>query len=156
MKNKQLTHKQLVSFPISRTSSQSRPSAIVPMETVSLGSLEERILAEWEQFTVQAQRINKIAEELETAIFELKAIASTINSLRRYRLPAGKQCQDICEYSAVSIPCVGKKEDGLFILATQRIDLFRAEKEAALLAQRLRQQTKKSASREYSRKLAVS
>lgn len=151
MKNSQLTHKQPVSFPISRTSSQSNPSAIV-----SLKPLEERILTEWEQFTVQAQRINQIAEELETAIFELKAIASTINSLRRYRLPAGKQCQDICEYSAVSIPCVGKKEDGLFILATQRIDLFRAEKEAALLAQRLRQQTKKSASREYSRKLAVS
>ncbi len=113
-------------------------------------------MTEWEQFSVQADRINQIAGELETAIFELKAMASRINSLRRYRLPPGKQCQDICEYSAVSIPCVGRKEDGLFMLATQRIDLFRAEKEAQRLAQRLRQQTKKPSTQEYRKKLAVS
>jgi hypothetical protein len=151
MKNSQLTHKQPLSLPFARTNPQPQTSTIVPLQ-----HQEERILTEWEQFTVQAERINQIAGELETAIFELKAMASRINSLRRYRLPPGKQCQDICEYSTVSIPCIGRKEDGLFMLATQRIDLFRAEKEAERLAQRLRQQTKKPSTQEYRKKLAVS
>jgi hypothetical protein len=129
--------------PVSFTVIQQEPRSNTTRALVSVQPLEERIWTEWEEFLAQAHRINQIAEELETAIFELKQKASIINSLRRFRLPAGKKCQDICEYSTLSIPCVGKKADGSFVLATQKIDLFRAEKEAELLAQKLRQQTKK-------------
>lgn len=151
MKNSQYSRKNPISFTVAEQQSASHSRAIV-----SLRPLEEKIFTEWEQFLAQAEKINQIAEELETAIFELKAKASTINSLRRYRLPSGKKCPDICEYSNVSIPYVGKKEDGSFVLATQKVDLFRAEKEAELLAQQLRQQTKKMTTQQSRKRLIAS
>ncbi|HLO88046.1 MAG TPA: hypothetical protein VK203_24005, partial [Nostocaceae cyanobacterium] len=62
-----------------------------------------------------------------------------------YLLPSGEQCQNICEYSTVSLPYVRQKKDGSLLLTKRTVDLFRAEKEAAQLAQQLRQQTKKLA-----------
>jgi hypothetical protein len=143
MKNLPSNSHNSLSFTIVPTQSQ----ALVRAKT-QLQPLEAKIIGESQDFVAQAQRINQIAKELEGAILELKSMASNINSQRRYILPGGKKCSDICEYNNFSLPWVGKKQDGSFVLATQKIDLFRAEKEAELLAQKLRQQTKKLTSQQ--------
>ncbi|MEH2280971.1 MAG: hypothetical protein V7K90_06450 [Nostoc sp.] len=91
----------------------------------------------------QVERINQMAEELEAAIFELKAIANTLNTQKSYPVLNQEPYKNICQYFTVSVPLVKRKPDDSFILTTRRVDLFRAEREATLLAQQLRQQSKK-------------
>lgn len=142
MNNSLITHQQPVSFTISRLQSPPLTTAITPLQPT-----EQKIIAEWEQLLTQAQRVNQMAKELETAILELKETASAINSHRRYLLFGGQQCPDICQYNSISLPWVRQKKDGSLLLTKRSIDLFRAEKEAAQLAHQLRQQTKKASQR---------
>ncbi|MFN6487719.1 MULTISPECIES: hypothetical protein [unclassified Nostoc] len=113
-------------------------TAIVPLQPQ-----EKKIISERERFITQVERINQMAEELEAAILELKAIANKMNTQKRYPLLIKEICKNICQYFAVSIPWVKQKSNDSFILTTRRVDLFRAEREATQLAQQLRQQTKK-------------
>ncbi|MEH2170155.1 MAG: hypothetical protein V7K41_26595 [Nostoc sp.] len=122
-------------------------TAIVPLQPQ-----EEKIISERERFIRQVERINQMAEELEAAILELKAIANKLNTQKRYPLLIKEICKNICQYFAVSIPWVKRKSDESFILTTRKVDLFRAEREAALLAQQLRQQTKKRLASQRHRK----
>jgi hypothetical protein len=107
-------------------------TAIVPLQLQ-----QEKIISDQERLVAQVERINRMAGELEAAILELKAIANTLNSQKCYPLIKPKPC------IALSVPWVKQKSDQSFILTTRRVDLFRAEREAAQLAQQLRQQTKK-------------
>ncbi|WP_157162533.1 hypothetical protein [Cylindrospermum stagnale] len=150
MKKNQDSYNSPISFPVLR--SVRLPTAhktarshrtTVKIAITPLQPQEEKIICEWERLAAQAQRINQIARELEAAILELRAMASTFNSQRRYSLPLEKTYKKICHYFTVSVPWVKQKPDKSFILTTRKVDLFRAEKEAALLAQQLRQQTKK-------------
>lgn len=134
-------YKKPISFPVLPSHSTTVKTAISPLQPQ-----EESIIGDWERLVAQAQRINQIARELEVAILELKAMASTLSSQRRYLLPLGETYKNICQYFTVSLPWVRQKPDKSFMLTTRKIDLFRAEKEAALLAQQLRQQTQKSIS----------
>ncbi|MCL6749613.1 hypothetical protein KBT16_00900 [Nostoc sp. CCCryo 231-06] len=93
-----------------------------------------------------------MAQELEAAILELKAIANTLNTQKRYPFLIKELCKNICQYFAVRVPWVKRKSDESFILTTRKVDLFRAEREAALLAQQLRQQTKKRLASQRHRK----
>lgn len=113
-------------------------TAIVPLQPQ-----EEKIISERERFITQVERINQMAEELEAAILELKAIANTLNTQKPYPFLIKELCKNICQYFAVRVPWVKRKSNESFILTTRKVDLFRAEREAALLAQQLRQQTKK-------------
>ncbi|MFN6568749.1 hypothetical protein [Dendronalium sp. ChiSLP03b] len=113
-------------------------NAIMPLQPQ-----QENIVGEWERLVAQAQRINQMAAELEATILELKAIANTLNSQRSRLQENGKAYKSICKYLTVSVPWVRQKPDESFILTTRKVDLFRAEREAALLAQKLRQQTKR-------------
>ncbi|MEH2409165.1 hypothetical protein [Nostoc sp.] len=113
-------------------------TAIVPLQPQ-----EKKIISERERLIAQVKRINQMAGELEAAILELKAIANTLNTQKRYPLLIKKLGKHICQYFAVSVPWVKRKPDESFILTTRKVDLFRAEREAALLAEQLRQQTKK-------------
>ncbi|MEH2316237.1 hypothetical protein [Nostoc sp.] len=113
-------------------------TAIVPLQPQ-----EKKIISEGERLIAQVKRINQMAGELEAAILELKAIANTLNTQRRYPLLIKELGKHICQYFAVSVPWVKRKPDESFILTTRKVDLFRAEREAALLAEQLRQQTKK-------------
>ena len=122
-------------------------TAIVPLQPQ-----EEKIISERERFITQVERINQMAVELEAAILELKAIANTLNTQKRYPLLMKELCKNICQYFAVSVPWVKRKSDESFILTTRKVDLFRAEREAALLAQQLRQQTKKRLASQRHRK----
>jgi hypothetical protein len=92
----------------------------------------------------QAERINQLSAELEAAVFELKAIASEINSDWK-AIQATQNSSigaNICEYRAVVVPHVAPKQDGSFVLLSKPIDLFQAEREATLLAQTLRNRAK--------------
>jgi hypothetical protein len=50
---------------------------------------------------------------------------------------------DVCEYVAANVPNVKQKQSGSFVLTSRPVDLFQAEREAALLAQTLRQRARR-------------
>ncbi len=93
----------------------------------------------WQCLVAQAQHINQMAEELEAAILELKALAKTVDSERRSQHLKGKPFQSVCKHFAVSVPYVKQNPNDSFSLTTRKIDLYQAEREAATLAQTLRQ-----------------
>jgi hypothetical protein len=96
---------------------------------------------EWQHLVMQAQRINELSGELQTAMFELKAIAETVKSQSRH--PNGTSSDNVCEYLPVGVPYVGQKADGSLIVITRTVDLFKAEREAASLAHFLRHRAKR-------------
>lgn len=138
------TDKKPILVKVSLLQPTSVTTAIVPLQPQ-----EKKIISERERLIAQVERINQMSEELEVAILELKAIANTLNIQKRYSV---LKCKNICQYLAVSVPWVKRKPDESFILTTRRVDLFRAEREAALLAQQLRQQTKKRLASQRHRK----
>ncbi|MBN3924878.1 hypothetical protein [Nostoc sp. NMS4] len=138
MKKIQDTDKKPILRKVSLLQPKSVTTAIVPLQPQ-----EEKIISERERLIVQVERINQMAGELEAAIFELKAIANTINAQKRYPVINQEAYKNICQYFAISVPWVKRKPDNSFILTTRRVDLFRPEREATQLAQQLRQQTKK-------------
>jgi hypothetical protein len=107
----------------------------------------------------QGERINQLSAELEAAVLELKAIASEVNRdwrtmqavqpsttgvLAKRNAIAGAT-PDLCEYRSVSVPKFHKRASGSFAIASRSVDLFKAEREAAQLAQMLRQRTRTKA-----------
>ncbi|MDZ7993422.1 MAG: hypothetical protein RM022_014225 [Nostoc sp. EfeVER01] len=130
--------KKTVLRKVSLLQPKSVTTAIVPLRPQ-----KEKIISEGERLIAQVERINRMAGELEAAIFELKAIANTLNTQKSYPVLNQEPCKNICQYFTVSVPWVKRKPDNSFILTTRRVDLFRAEREATQLAQQLRQQTKK-------------
>ncbi len=147
MKKIQDTDKKPILLKVSLLQSTSVNTAIMPLRPQ-----DEKIISEQERLVTQVKRINQMAEELEAAILELKAIANTLNTQKGSPLLKKKPCKNICQYFAVSVPWVKRKSNESFILTTRRVDLFRAEREAALLAQQLRQQTKKRLASQRQRK----
>ena len=141
------THKKPILLKVSLLQPTSVTTAIAPLQPQ-----QEKIISERERLIAQVERINWMAGELEAAILELKAIANTLNTQKRYPLLKKEVDTNICQYFAVSVPWVKRKPDESFILTTRRVDLFRAEREAALLAQQLRQQTKKRLASQRHRK----
>ncbi|MEH1928648.1 hypothetical protein [Nostoc sp.] len=140
------TDKKPILLRVSLLQLASVTTAIVPLQPQ-----EEKIISEPERLIAQVERVNEVAGELEAAILELKAIANTVNTQRRYPL-LKKELGNICQYFAVNVPWVKRKADGSFILTTRKVDLFRAEREATLLAQQLRQRTKKRLASQRQRK----
>jgi hypothetical protein len=124
-------------------SSSLRPLSLSQPAIVPLQPQKEKIISGWERLVAQAQTINQMAAELEAEILELKAIVSAIDSQINYLQGNRKARRSICKYLTISVPWVRQKSDESLILTTRKIDLFRAEREAALLAQKLRQQSKK-------------
>ncbi|WGV28397.1 hypothetical protein [Halotia branconii] len=138
MKTIEQSHSNTISLPLSLSQVITVNNAIVPLQPQ-----QENIINGWEHLIAQAQSINQMAAELEVKILELKAIASTLNTQTNYLQENGKPCKSICKYLTVSVPWVKQKPDESLIITTRKVDLFRAEREAALLAQKLRQQTKR-------------
>ncbi|MBD2356665.1 hypothetical protein H6G41_18875 [Tolypothrix sp. FACHB-123] len=97
---------------------------------------------DWDCLLVQAQRINQMAAQLEAMILEFKTIASKLQE-------KGKPYKSICQYLPVSVPWVIQKPDESFILTMQKVDIFQAERQAAQLAQQLRQHSKSKEERSH-------
>lgn len=152
-KRKQVDVCRIVSLP---TAARCQPStsvtttiprqahrAIPPLQPqVTLEAITPSDRVQWQHLATQAERINQLAAELETAMFELKAIASQLD---RTYAPS----QSACEYRTAAVPCVKRHKTSGFILTTRVVDLFQAEREAQQLAQTLRQRTKKSTRRSH-------
>jgi hypothetical protein len=138
MKKVEHSNNSSILRPLSLLQPATITNAIVPLQPPQEGSISD-----WERLLAQAHSINQMAAELEAKILELKAIVSTINSRNNYLQGNDRPRQSLCKYLQVSIPWVKQKPDQSFILTMRKVDLFRAEREAASLAQTLRQQSKR-------------
>lgn len=99
----------------------------------------------------QAQHINQLSAIQEAAILELKAIAEKVE--QDWKLldqtyediaTAESSLPPLCDYLEAVVPQVEKDRNGLYVLKTRSIDLFKAEREAALTAQALRHWSERS------------
>jgi hypothetical protein len=128
-----------------KVSAQGRALVSLPARS-SLGALGQRTKEGLKRLESQAERINQLSWELETAVVEFKAIASEVNrdwkAIQAIQEPRNASI-DICDYQAVHIPNVQQKSSGSFVMRSRTIDLFKAEREAALLAQTLRHRARK-------------
>lgn len=121
--------------------------------------IQRRMARGLRRLECQGERINQLSAELEAAVLELKAIASEVNRdwrtmqavqpsttgvLAKRNAIAGST-PDLCEYRSVSVPKFHKRPSGSFAIASRSVDLFKAEREAAQLAQMLRQRTRTKA-----------
>jgi hypothetical protein len=135
---------------------QQRPLLPFPI-TSSVRVLRQRTIKGLRRIESQAERINQLSAELEVAVLELKEIASevnrdwrafqaiqqpTIDAIAKRDISPSFAC-NICEYQVANVPNVQQKPSGSFLLSSRSIDLFKAEREAALLAQTLRRRTKR-------------
>jgi hypothetical protein len=105
-------------------------------------SPEEHIQKSKQILEKQVLKINQLSQELEQAIWQLKAIALQINQEQRFLFSQQQKLgykEPICEYRSVEVPAIYRKPGGCFVLKSYTVDLFRAEKEATILAQELRQ-----------------
>jgi hypothetical protein len=99
----------------------------------------------------QAQQINQLSVTQEAAILELKAIAQQIerdwktlevvNAARAGYDASNIEVPAVCEYLQFSVPLVEKNQAGVLVLTERSVDLFKAEREAAMTAQSLRFRT---------------
>ena len=133
---------------------EQRKPALSPIRS-PLKVLRQRTIEGWKRLESQAVRINQLSAELEEAMLEFKAIACDVNrDWRAFQAtqeptsaiaPRGQRgaIADICEYQVVNVPNVYQKPSGSFILNSRSIDLFQAEREAAVLAQTLRHRSKR-------------
>ncbi|OUL18706.1 hypothetical protein BV378_16225 [Nostoc sp. RF31YmG] len=123
--------KKPVAIPISPLQVKTITTAIAPLQFP-----EHDIGNEWERLVVQVQCINQMAAQLEAMILEFKTIAGTLQK-------KSQPYKSICQYLPVSVPWILQKPDESFILTMRKVDIFQAEREAAQLAQQLRQHSKK-------------
>lgn len=141
---------------LAQQTSQPKPRLSLPAKS-SLEELRQRTHEGMKHLQSQAERINQLSGELEAAVLELKATAQDVN--RDWRLMQATQepitdvrgkeiaiasvISNICEYQATHVPNVRRKQSGVFVLTSRRIDLFKAEREATLVAQALRRRSKR-------------
>ncbi|KST62730.1 hypothetical protein [Mastigocoleus testarum] len=102
----------------------------------------------WQHLSMQVKRINQLAYELEAAILELKTIADNLDEQKvaqaSKQFPLKKiSCKKVCSYIPLTVPYVQQKSDGTLIVKKRKVDLFRSEREAKYLAQKLRHQIKR-------------
>lgn len=135
MKQIEPSYKTTISLPL-MLPQVTMTNAIVPLQPQP-----DNLNSRWERLITVVQHINQMAIELEAMMLELKTIASTINSQVNSLTDNQQSDINICQYSPVSVPLVKQKLDKTFILTTRKVDLFKAEREAAQLAQQLRQRT---------------
>ena len=117
---------------------------------------DQQVIDGLARLKAQAARINQLSAELETAMFDLKAIANEVN--RHWRTagsptphspnshPSKAEAPEpikVCEYSAAVVPYVRQRGDRAFVLTIRAVDLFKAEREATFIAQALRQWARK-------------
>ena len=128
--------------------SQSKP--IQPFQPQSIKELDsinphQKIQIGLQQLQQQAAQINQLAIQLETAIWEFKETATQVNENRYWlhllkkKLGKDKFPDDICEYRLAMLPKIEQISEGSYVLKSYPLNLFLAQKEAHLLARKLRQ-----------------
>jgi hypothetical protein len=106
---------------------------------------EVQIAEEIKRLEAQAERVNQLSVAQEAALLELRAIAEKLERDRQSIEPEADgfaaDRSPVCEYLMEGVPYVEREPDGAFIVTTRSIDLFRAEREATLMAQTLRRRS---------------
>jgi hypothetical protein len=111
-----------------------------------------------QRLKAQIDRVNQLAVAQEQALLELKTIADQIehdrSRLRSSDATNFNQTPAVCEYLNAAVPQVEPDATGGYVVTLRAIDLFRAEREAALTAQSLRRRARHT-SRTLSRRKRV-
>ncbi len=110
-------------------------SPIEPLQSQLSREKPQKVINGWQKLLANAEKVNRLSEQLEEAVFELKVTASEIKCDRYTRL--------IFKYKVLAIPNIHYQRPGLIVLATRKIDLFQQEREALQLSQMLRRRTKR-------------
>jgi len=143
-------------YPVSRMAinappqpmkSQSQPPLSLELLS-SVRVLQQQTREGWKRLEYQASHINQLSTELEAALLELKAIASQVNAdwttLQKMQHSSTQAIiPNVCEYQITKLPLVQYKPSGVFLLTSRSVDLFKAEREAIVLAQVLRRRTRR-------------
>lgn len=109
--------------------------------------IEQSLQDFWQQIEDKAEQINQLSMAQEAAMQDLKLLAEKLERDRRALLlenglnPDEQEDSPVCEYQTTAVPYVERDAEGAFVLKTRSIDLFQAEREAALMAQSLRRRT---------------
>ncbi|MBD2069105.1 hypothetical protein H6F93_16550 [Leptolyngbya sp. FACHB-671] len=101
----------------------------------------EQIAEEIKRLEAQAELVNQLSIAQEVALLELRAIAERLERDRQTLPEDAEEFSSeipVCEYLTEVVPCVEREPNGAFIITTRTIDLFKAEREATLMAQSLR------------------
>jgi len=112
-----------------------------------------------QRLEAKAQQINQLSAAQETAMLELKAIATRLERdwtalelqygdayARDASLPAA--LPHLCDYVATDVPAIERSESGAFVVTTRAVDLFKAERDAEVMAHTLRHRNGTSATRQ--------
>ena len=138
-------HNILLPVPYLSASSlfNKKSTAILPLQPP-----QEDFTDGWQHLSMQVKRINQLACELEAAILELKTITDDLDEQKiaqaSKQFPLKKiSCKKVCSYLPLTVPYIQQKSDGTLIVKKRKVDLFRSEREAKYLAEKLRHQIKR-------------
>ncbi|MEQ8957744.1 MAG: hypothetical protein RLP02_07465 [Coleofasciculus sp. C2-GNP5-27] len=136
-----------INAPPQPMKSPSQPSLSFELQS-SVRMLQQRTRDGWKRLEYQASHINRLSTELEAALLELKAIASQVNTdwktLQKVQHSSTQAIiPNVCEYQITKLPLVQYKPSGAFLLTSRSVDLFKAERDAIVLAQVLRRRTRR-------------
>lgn len=134
----------------------SRPA---PRSTAAAAADLSRQQEALQRLEAKAQQINQLSAAQETAMLELKAIATRLERdwtalelqygdayARDASLPAA--LPHLCDYVATDVPAIERNESGAFVITTRAVDLFKAERDAEVMAHTLRYRNGTSATRQ--------
>ena len=121
------------------TTDTSQLNPIEPLQPQLSREKPQKASNGWQKLLVSAEKVNRLSEQLEAALFELKIVASEIKSDRHAQSTANK----LFNYKFIAIPCIHYKKPGLIVVTTRKLDLFQQEREALQVAQMLRRRTKR-------------
>jgi hypothetical protein len=112
----------------------------------------------FQRLEAQAEQVNQLSVEQETAILKLKVIAEQVERDRKATAPShGSQASihlpPICEYLDTAIPHVERDPSGGLVLTSRSIDLFQAERDAEFNAEVLRHVVKQKRKPSFLRQL---
>ena len=130
------------------TKTTAHSSSIEPLQSQLSREKPRKVINGWQKLLVNAEKVNRLSEQLEEAVLELKVAASEIKCDRYTPL--------IFKDKVLAIPCIQHKKPGLIVLATRKVDLFQQEREALQLSQMLRRRTKRRLKRPISTVLSKS
>lgn len=101
------------------------PETVTPSVEMAIARMEAQI-----------DQIHDLAIAQEAALLELKNLAEAVD--RERKLDPEADDLPTCEFLAAAVPLIERDRDGVLVVSSRPIDLFRAEREAVSIAKNLR------------------
>lgn len=125
---------------------------IKPLQPKLSREKPQKVSNDWQKLLVNAEKVNQLSEQLEEALFELKATASEIKGDKSTHSILNK----IFKLKLIVMPGIHYKKPGSIVVTTRKLDLFQQEREAFQVAQMLRRRTERRLKRPAPSKLLMS